>query len=69
MVRYGGHAGAAGCTVSSVLFSSFSKALLQQTEQLYALQEFFPVLHVDTLLDLSKITPQFVQSIESLRPF
>lgn len=69
LLRYGGHAGAAGCTISADSFPQAKEALLLATSQLYDMSSFTPVLAIDTVLDIEKIDHNFMQEIESLRPF
>lgn len=69
MIRYGGHAGAAGGTVSREIFPAMKEAMLLNTETIYDMHEFSPVLSVDSVLDVQKITSDLVEAIESLRPF
>jgi single-stranded-DNA-specific exonuclease len=67
--RYGGHAGAAGCSIMCDKMSAACDKMLFATEQLYTMQDFIPTLLVDTVLDMTKISTHFIQQIESLRPF
>jgi single-stranded-DNA-specific exonuclease len=69
LLRYGGHAGAAGCTILVDSFSEAQEALLGATSQLYDMSAFVPTLAIDTILDMGKIDHKFMEQIESLRPF
>lgn len=69
ILRYGGHAGAAGCTIEEMHLLSAQTAISQATVALYDVHEFTPSIQVDTVLDPAKIDLQLVQHIESLRPF
>lgn len=69
IARYGGHAGAAGCTISVDMFPRAHDTILSAASTLYDMGEFTPTLFVDTALDVKKINSDFVQEIESLRPF
>ncbi len=69
ILRYGGHAGAAGCTICVDQFAPAEEALLLAASQQYAVGEFVPTLSVDTVLDPTRIDTSFMRQIESLRPF
>lgn len=69
ILRYGWHAGAAGCTIMRDMMPQACEKILLATEQSYTMQDFIPTLMVDTVLDMTKIDVSFMQQIESLRPF
>lgn len=69
ILRYGGHAGAAGCSIMCDMMPQACEKILLTTEQLYTMQDFTPTLRVDTVLDMTKIDASFMQQVESLRPF
>lgn len=66
--RYGGHAGAAGCTIGEQNIFSACQSLQEHTSLLFGkLQE--PILRVDTVIDPLKITLHSLAEITQLRPF
>ncbi len=67
--RFGGHAGAAGCTISAHKMSHACEALQKSAETLYSHHDTTPILMVDTLLDPTRITLQTLRDIDILRPF
>jgi len=69
LLRYGGHAGAAGCSIMCDKMPEACEKILLETEKLYTMQDFIPTLVVDTILDITKIDTLLIQKIESLRPF
>lgn len=69
LLRYGGHAGAAGCSILCDRMPEASEKILLTTEEFYTMTDFTPTLSVDSVLDVTKIDASFIQQIESLRPF
>jgi len=69
LLRYGWHAGAAGCTITVDNFLQAKKMLGIVTDQLYDIHTFVPTILVDTLLDIERVDQELVRQIESLRPF
>ncbi len=69
LARYGGHAGAAGCTIIADNISHATQAFIKATDYLYSMYDSTPILKVDTVLDIDKITLQSLQDIDILRPF
>lgn len=69
LARYGGHAGAAGCTILADNISHVSMAFIQATDELYSTHDATPILTVDTVLERDKISLQTLRDIEILRPF
>ena len=67
--RFGGHAGAAGCTIRADMMQKACTMLQKSAKTLYAHHDLMPVLRVDSVLDPDHITSQTVLEIESLRPF
>ncbi len=69
LTRYGGHAGAAGCTIDALNIAEACQAFIRATEELYSLHDSTPLLRVDTVLDRDKVSLQTLHDIETLRPF
>jgi single-stranded-DNA-specific exonuclease len=67
--RYGGHAGAAGCTILEQSMDDAKKALSDAMRILYDGHDATPIVRVDTVLDPARISFQTLKSLESLRPF
>ncbi len=69
IMRYGGHASAAGCTIMVHQFPRAREAIMAATERLYVLSDFVPTISIDSVVDIERLDQVFVQQIESLRPF
>lgn len=67
--RFGGHAGAAGCTICANKMLEACDVLKTSAATLYNHHDSTPILRVDTVLDPTKISTQSVSDIEILRPF
>lgn len=67
--RFGGHAGAAGCTIAADKMQDACRLLRESAQMLYAHHDATPTLRVDSVLDPVRITTQSIQEIEVLRPF
>ena len=67
--RFGGHAGAAGCTIFADKMKDACGLLRESAQMLYAHHDATPTLRVDSVLDHARITTQSIQEIEVLRPF
>ena len=67
--RFGGHAGAAGCTISSNKMTEACELLKKSANTLYSYHDATPILNVDTVLNPAQITLQTLRDIETLRPF
>lgn len=67
--RFGGHAGAAGCTIRADKMLEACDVLKTSAATLYNHHDSTPILRVDTVLDPTKISTQSVSDIEILRPF
>ncbi len=67
--RFGGHAGAAGCTISANKMGDACTLLRDSAQTLYAEHDATPVIRVDTVLEPAHITTQSISDIEVLRPF
>jgi single-stranded-DNA-specific exonuclease len=67
LVHGGGHAMAAGFTVTRPLYDQFYDFLLQRLAS--SMKNILPTLEIDTSITLKGITPTFLQSLNCLEPF
>jgi single-stranded-DNA-specific exonuclease len=68
LARYGGHAGAAGCSIEEEKMQEACQMLQLRTGELHH-EIVSPFLRIDSVLDPGKITLDTIREIESLRPF
>jgi len=68
LARYGGHAGAAGCSIEEAKMQEACQTLQLNTGELHH-EIVSPFLRIDSVLDPGKITLDTIREIESLRPF
>ena len=68
LARYGGHAGAAGCTIVAANMPEVCVRLQEATQRLCG-DTIVPSLSVDTILDPLRISLETLGTIDSLRPF
>lgn len=69
LARYGGHAGAAGCTIRAADIDGARSALIIATEQLYSGHDATPIIRVDTVLDIGQIGIKMITDLDTMRPF
>lgn len=67
--RFGGHAGAAGCTIRADMMTEACEMLKNSAGVLYGEHDATPLLKVDTVLKADKINLKTIADIEVLRPF
>ncbi len=67
--RFGGHAGAAGCTIRADMMTQACEILKKSADTLYGEHDATPLLKVDTVLQADKINLRTITDIEVLRPF
>lgn len=67
--RFGGHAGAAGCTICADMMTQACEILKKSADTLYGEHDATPLLKVDTVLQADKINLKTITDIEVLRPF
>lgn len=67
--RFGGHSGAAGCTIRADKMLEACDMLKKSADTLYSHYDSTPILTVDTILDPTQINLQTLRDIEILRPF
>lgn len=69
LARYGGHAGAAGCTIQESSMLDASRAFQDAMRALYSDHDSTPVLRIDTVLDMYRLNLEMLHSLDTLRPF
>ncbi len=69
LIRYGGHALAAGLTLPSDKIDEFREKINQYAEKHMSEEDFLPELKIDSYLSLSDITFKLVEEINELSPF
>lgn len=67
--RFGGHAGAAGCSIQSSKMTTAMSDIISATHRLYADYDTTPAVLIDSVLDSEKIDIDTISQIEKLRPF
>lgn len=67
--RFGGHEGAAGCTIRADMMAEACEMLRNSAGVLYGGYDATPFLKVDTVLKADKINLKTIADIEVLRPF
>ena len=55
MVRYGGHAGAAGCSIKFTDMQTAFQSITESTRELYDMADFIPSITVDTVLNIDEL--------------
>ena len=68
-VRYGGHARAAGVTISTERYESFREQFIAHIEESYQPEDFYPSYPYDEALEFSELTTQRVRELKRLSPF
>ncbi|QHS22875.1 single-stranded-DNA-specific exonuclease RecJ [Virgibacillus sp. MSP4-1] len=68
-ISFGGHAQAAGMTVSLDNISRLRHDLNELANQKLSSEDFQPILTIDKQLDMGDISLEFIQEIEKLAPF
>jgi single-stranded-DNA-specific exonuclease len=69
LVRYGGHAAAAGFTLKNQNLPAFESRLRQIAQQLLDVSTLRPVLTIDAEINLRGVKPGLVEAITALQPF
>ncbi len=67
--KYGGHAHAAGLTLPLAHLAEFRAAFEAYARTQLSSEELLPKQEIDIKLELTQITPAFVQFLERMRPF
>jgi single-stranded-DNA-specific exonuclease len=68
VVSFGGHAGAAGCTVTEAAFPALARAFVDETRRALLEAETTPILEVDLELPFRQIRAALVEELELLAP-
>ncbi len=68
LVSFGGHAGAAGCTVTESEFPRFQARLRASAQAMIAARPLARTLDIDCELPLGRIRPAFIEELELLAP-
>jgi single-stranded-DNA-specific exonuclease len=69
LVRYGGHAAAAGFTLANENVPAFEARLLQVAQQQLDVSALQPSLTIDAEVNLRGVKPELVEAITALQPF
>ena len=69
LIRYGGHAQAAGLTLAADQIPPFAMALENEVGRMVPPDQFTPPLDVDAVLDLDDIDDHLVDCLQMLAPF
>ncbi len=69
LVRFGGHAQAAGCTLCNADLDAFRQRLLAYAETHLGQDTLTPRLHVDAIVPLRALSADTVQALQYLEPF
>lgn len=69
LVRFGGHAQAAGFTVSQENIQRFKEKLEQYAEDNISDQDLMPVLEIEAKLNVEDVNIEFIDKISMLEPF
>lgn len=69
LLDYGGHALAAGFTVSSAKIEDFTDAFEEHAREITRGVRSQPLLEIDGLVQIDQLTEELVQEIEMLQPF
>ncbi len=68
-VRFGGHARAAGVTITKEQYETFRLAFEQHIEESYQPEDFYPAFYYDETVLLSELNAQRVKELRLLAPF
>ncbi len=69
LTRFGGHAGAAGCTIEAGNIEKACNSMKSAADELMQNIDTTPTIHIDTVLDPLKINLNTLSEIDALRPF
>ena len=68
-VRYGGHARAAGVTITKERYEEFRDAFEQHIEESYRAEDFYPSFQYDETVSFSELTATRVKELRMLAPY
>ncbi|HNR34961.1 MAG TPA: DHHA1 domain-containing protein, partial [Candidatus Hydrogenedentes bacterium] len=69
IVRFGGHAAAAGFTIKEASFPAFREAFAAQTPVATDENGGVPALGIDSIVSFSELTPRIIAELNRLEPF
>jgi single-stranded-DNA-specific exonuclease len=69
LVRYGGHAAAAGFTLENENVPAFEARLLHVAQQKLDVSALHPILTIDAEINLRGVKPALVEAVTALQPF
>lgn len=69
LLRYGGHAQAAGCTLASEKWPEFVEALTADIAERTTPDELVPTLHIDAVLENTNLQLGLVEALQELEPY
>ncbi len=69
LVRYGGHAAAAGFTIENENLTAFQERLLQIAQESLDVSQLRPTISVDGVVNLRGVRPPLIEEITGLQPF
>jgi single-stranded-DNA-specific exonuclease len=67
--NFGGHKYAAGLTMKLENVSKFSKRFEEYVSETITAEQHFPVIEIDTVINLRDITPEFYSTLKQFEPF
>lgn len=69
LLGYGGHVGAGGFSLDEKNISAFSIAFNNEAERQLSPDDLFPICEVDTVADLSELTPKIIDELAIFTPY
>ena len=69
LVKYGGHAGAAGFTIKIENIKKFSEAINEYAKKNLNQEDFYKLIEIDKVIPIQKISYEFYKTLELLKPF
>jgi single-stranded-DNA-specific exonuclease len=69
LLRFGGHAQAAGCTCTRDAFPLLTRRLAEDIRRRVDTRELLPLLRIDAAMDAREISLSFCQALASFEPF
>jgi len=67
--NFGGHMYAAGLTMKKENYAAFSQKFEEAVSETILKEQLIPVVEVDTVIELSDITPDFYNELKQFQPF
>ncbi|MGH2453978.1 MAG: single-stranded-DNA-specific exonuclease RecJ [bacterium] len=69
LIRFGGHAMAAGLTIAAEQIEAFRRRFVEEAGRRLGPDDLMPVLAIDAEVDLGTLTPALAREIEQIAPF